>query len=47
MMKRFWGWVGHPAYPWQFWYPQSGPIGGIIGGTILGFLIFATWYLKY
>lgn len=28
-------WSLHPAAWWQFWYPQSGPIGGFIMGWLL------------
>lgn len=34
-------WAGHPARWWQFWRPQSGIIGGIIGAVIL----IAAYYL--
>lgn len=34
--NRFWRWVKKPAYPWEFWLPQS----GIVGGILIGFVIF-------
>lgn len=27
-------WFYRPAPWWQFWYPQSGPAGGCIFGTV-------------
>jgi glycerol uptake facilitator-like aquaporin len=37
MLKRWWL---REAEWWQFWLPQSGPIGGGIGGTLLGTIVF-------
>lgn len=31
-------WYYAPAYPWEFWLPRSGPIGGVIGGLIFSFI---------
>lgn len=39
-------WFLHPAAWWQFWYPQSGALGGSIGGAIfvlLPIIVLGRW----
>lgn len=33
-MNRVRQWALGPAQWWQFWRPQSGPAGGLIGGLV-------------
>jgi hypothetical protein len=35
MRKIFLDWWFHPAEPWEFWYPQSGIIGGLIAAIMI------------
>lgn len=37
-MNLFTKWIYKPAKWYQFWLPQSGDFGGIIIGTIVGFI---------
>jgi hypothetical protein len=32
MLRRYWN---HPAKWWQFWWPQSGFLGGLFWGTLI------------
>lgn len=33
-------WRRKPAAPWQFWLPQSGILGGFIGGAVLALIVY-------
>ena len=35
MIKVLDWWRLHPAAWWQFWYPQSGMLGGFIAGWVV------------
>lgn len=39
---KFRDWYYHPAAWWQFWYPQSGLIGGLIIAILVLLLIAST-----
>ena len=39
-MKKIVKWITTPAKWYQFWMPESGPVGGAIAGGILLFIIF-------
>lgn len=34
-MNRFMAWLTTPCPWWQFWNPQSGAEGGVLGGLVL------------
>lgn len=38
-MKAFMRWLTTPCPWWEFWNPQSGPVGGLLGGLVLWSLI--------
>lgn len=42
-MNRLLRWIRTPALWWHFWNPQSGAIGGLIGGLV----IWSVWVLAH
>lgn len=38
-MSRVRAWWRRPARPWEFWLPQSGLSGGVIGGVLAAALV--------
>lgn len=44
VLKMFHRWITHPARWYQFWWPQSALLGGVILGLLLTRLII--WIIK-
>ncbi len=39
-------WENKPAYWYEFWLPNSGPIGALIMATVMLMTIFVCFYLR-
>ncbi len=44
MILRFLRWLHCPAQPYEFWKPQSGWIGGLLIGLLIGLIRAAFHY---